>query len=307
MRSTAPLALILLATASLAHADVLHDAGEALGVYYRHVRELTRVPTSPDELPSADQCDADVAAWKGKGVKDGDRIVSFDFNAHPQAKDNAIDFAEMPAVCAAYRPLYAAYKLDFDLELYDSTLMKVRDGFIKPGDGVLTAAELDRLERAGDPAACKATVLAAAGTNAAMKTNGSSGRLSLADFDAKVCDVLATVMPPFLADARAALAANTEQTAAPYTAAGIAGAKLALLVKYDGVEWRLVGGKVTGEPAKLAKASVLFQWLEGDDPDDPRYVIHTIRKYRFKGNALVDSSERQYRRKAGAPVGNVWK
>lgn len=307
MHRTALLALILLTVATTARADVLHDAGDQLGVYYRRVRELTRVPTSPDELPSADQCDADVAAWKAKGVKDGDRIVSFDFNAHPKATDNAIDFAEMPAVCAAYRPLYEAYKLDFDLRLYDSTLMKVRDGFVKPGDGVLTAAELDRLERAGDAKACKATVLAAAGKNAAMKTNGISGRLTLADFDTKVCDVLATVMPPFLADARAALAANSEKTAAPYTAVGIAGAKLALLVKYDGVEWRLVGGKVTDDPAILAKASVLFQWLEADDPDDARYVIHTIRKYRFKGNALVTSSEKQYRRKAGAPIGNVWK
>lgn len=308
MHRKLPLAIILLATiTATAHADVLHDAGDALGVYYRRLQELTRSPTSTDELPSADQCDADVAAWNAKGIATGDRIVSYDFNAHPKAVDNAIELGEMTAICAAYRPLYAAYKLDYDLRQFDSTLMKVRDGFVKPGDGVLTATEIDRLERTGDAKACKATVLAAAGKDAGMKTTGVSGRLSLADFDTKVCDVLATVMPPFVTEARAKLATNTEAAAAPYKAAGIGGDKLALIVKYDGVEWRLVGGKATDDPATLAKASVLFQWLEADDPDDARYVVHTIRRYKFKANALVDQSEKQYRRKAGAPVGNVWK
>jgi hypothetical protein len=297
-------AIITLATVS-AHADVLHDAGDELGVYYKYVGQLTRSPTSSDELPP--DCDGAVARWKAKGVKDDDRIVSYDFNAHPDAKDNAIPMSVMAKVCADYAPLYEVYKLDYDLRQFDSTLLKVRDGFVKPGDGVLTTAEIDRLERTGDAKACKATVVAAAGKNAKLKTNGVSGRLSLADFDAKVCDVLATVMPPFVTEARAKLAANTVAAAAPYRAAGIAGDKLALIVKYDGVEWRLVGGKVTDDPATLAKASVLFQWLEADDPDDARYVVHTIRRYKFKGDALVNQSEKQYRRKAGAPVGNVWK
>src|SRR5947207_15735259 len=110
MPNKATLVVAIVVVASTAHADVLHDAGDQLGVYYASVRQLTRSPTSSDELRSADQCDADVAAWKAKGVKDGDRIVSYDFNAHPKAVDNAIEMSEMPAVCAAYRPLYEAYK-----------------------------------------------------------------------------------------------------------------------------------------------------------------------------------------------------
>ena len=55
------------------------------------------------------------------------------------------------------------------------------------------------------------------------------------------------------------------------------------------------------------RAAVLFQWLEGDDPGDARYVIHTIRKYRFKGNALAGTSEQQVRRLRGKDVGDVFR
>jgi hypothetical protein len=304
-----PIALV--ATASTARADskdeLLRQAGEQLGVYYKWVTALTRTPTSSEELPPAERCDADVKAWKDKGVKDGDRIFSYDFNAHPKAKDNTIPLSEMKTVCIAYRALYAPYKIDHDLRIFDGTLMKIRDGVVKPGDSVLTAHVIDTYEQQGDPAACKATVAAATAADPTMLTNGISGRLTLTEYETKVCEPLAKLHPQFIADARAALAKNTAATMAPYTAAGIGGAKLELLAKYDGVSWRLPGGAVTDDPKRLAKASTLFQWLEAEDKDDSRYIVHTIRKYRFKGNDLVDTSEKQYRRKQGAPVGNVFK
>jgi len=300
------------AVSSLAHADAAHDellrsAGDQLGVYYKHVRELTRTPTSSDDLPSADQCDADVKAWRAKGVKDADRIFSYDFNAHPKAKDNTIALSEMPAICQAYRPLFAAYKIDHDLVRFDSVLMKIRDGFVKPGDSVLTANVITEYERTGDPAACRAAVAAAKALDPTMLTRGSAGALTLPEFETQVCAELARLQPAFITDARAALRKNVERTMAPYVAAGIGGKKLDLMIQYDGVYWRLPGGARTDDPKTLAKATTLFHWLEAADPEDARYVVHTIRKFRFKGNDLVDVTEKQYRRKQGADVGKVFK
>lgn len=286
-----------------AHGDLLNDAGAQLGKYYALVRQLTSTPASPEVLPSADQCDADVAAWKKRGVKDADRIFSYDFNAHPKAKNNTIAMADMPAVCAAYRPLYAAYKLGHDLTGYDETLLKVRDKLVVPGDSVLTAPVIDGYARSGDPAACRAAVAAAKQADPTMLAQGATKTYTIAEFETKVCDGLAAVMPTFLADARAALAKATEAAKAPYVAAGIGGKKLELLVQYQGVYWRLPGGTRTDDPKRLAAAATLFQWLEAPDPADAGYTIHTIRKYRFKGDDLLGVSEKQYRKRTGVDLG----
>jgi hypothetical protein len=284
--------------------DLLAEAGAQLGKYYALVLELKRSPTSGDELPSAAQCEADVKAWRAKGVGDADRIFSYDFNQHPKAKDkpNTIPMSEMPAVCAAYAPLYAAYKLDFDLRALDGVLMRVRDKFVKPGDSVLTSTVIDWYETTGDPKTCAAAVVAARQADPKRKIDTSVGALTLDEYETKVCGELAAIMPGFVKDARAALAKAQQEAAAPLVAAGIAGDKLALLAKYQGLYWRLKGGDRTDDPKKLAAASVLFQWLEAPDPADPEYVIHTIRKYTFKGNAAAGTSEKTYRKKKGVDL-----
>jgi len=290
--------IVLSSTLAIAgdRAELLRAAGEDLGQYYRNVLALTRTPTSSETLKSPDDCTAAIAAWKAKGVKDDDRIFSYDFNQHPNAKNNTIALADMPAVCAQYRPLYARYKVVFDLQRFAGTLMKIRDGFVKPGDSVLSENLIAEYERLGDAAACRATVAAAAQIDPKL----------VIDFEAKVCGELAKIVPPFIAAARKALAERREQLLAKYRGAGIAGDKLALIAKYEGVAWRLVGGKRTDDPAELARASILFQWLEADDPD-PRYVVHTIRRYRFTGNALAGTSEQQVRRLRGKDVGDVFR
>ena len=304
---------LVLGASPLAHAgdraELLRAAGEDLGQYYRNVLALTRTPTSADTLKSPDDCVAAIAAWKAKGVKDADRIFSYDFNQHPSAKNNTIALSDMPAVCTQYRPLYARYKVVFDLDRFAGTLLKIRDSFVKPGDSVLTETVIAEYEKLGDGAACKASVKAATDIDPKLviRGAGSVGTVALADFDAKVCDALGKVVPPFIAAARTALAERQKEVLAKYSAAGIAGDKLALIAKYEGVAWRLVGGKRTDDPKELAKAAVLFQWLEGDDPADSRYTIHTIRKYRFKGNTLANTSEQQVRRLDGKDVGDVFR
>jgi hypothetical protein len=119
-------------------------------------------------------------------------------------------------------------------------------------------------------------------------------------FQAAVCDPLAVVVPEVIGKARAAEIARLAKVAAPFVAAGISGEKLALMVQYADVYWRLPGGERTGDPKQLAAASRLFQWLEAADRADPRYVVHTIRRYEFKGNAKGPVTEAQHRLLKGA-------
>jgi hypothetical protein len=46
----------------------------------------------------------------------------------------------------------------------------------------------------------------------------------------------------------------------------------------------------------------MFTWSTSD-PDDNDYVIHTVRKYLFKGNNLVRTSEKTFRKRRGEELG----
>ena len=88
----------------------------------------------------------------------------------------------------------------------------------------------------------------------------------------------------------------------PYIKAGIKGDKLELMVQYDGSVF-LPGGAMPSHNLKqYADASSLFVWLTSD-PDDNDYVVHTVRKYQFKGNKLVRDSEKTFRKPRGAKLG----
>jgi hypothetical protein len=209
----------------------------------------------------------------------------------------------MKALVASYRPLYARYKVAFDLWKAENALKSMRD-YTKPDESYVDGQMIVDNERWGDPDACRAAVTAARALDPELRVG--SDRLSLDDFAAKVCEPLGTVTRGWVSAARAALRARNEAAAAPYAAAGIKGDKLDLIVSYSGVYWRLKGGERTDDPKKLADASVLFQWLEAPDRADPRWTIHTIRRYEFKGNSLAGVSEKQYRRPKGADVSDVF-
>ncbi|HZI44746.1 MAG TPA: hypothetical protein VFD53_05980 [Ilumatobacter sp.] len=306
--------LVLLAAvaglSSRAHAggkdELLRSAGEELGRYYRAVLILTADPASNADLPP-DDCADDVKEWKDKGVKDADRIFSFDFNQHPKAKQNTIAMADMLDVCGQYARLHAGYQLHVDLRRFDGVLLRIRDKFVKPGDSVLTRTVIDTYERDGSPAACRTTVAAAKARDPMLVINTGTSTYTIAEYEAKVCDQLAALHPTFIADARTELRKAIEKTMAPYVAAGIGGQKLEMMIRYDGVYWRLPGGARTDDPKTLAAASILFHWLEAEDAEDPNYVLHTIRKFTFKGNDLVKVGERAYRKKKGAALGKVFK
>lgn len=95
--------------------------------------------------------------------------------------------------------------------------------------------------------------------------------------------------------------ANAAKARAPFMKAGIEGDKLALMLQYDGSVF-LPGGAASDNLRRYAAASSLFVWLTSD-PDGDDYVVHTVRKYQFKGNKLVRDSEKTYRKKRGANLG----
>jgi hypothetical protein len=288
--------------------ELLRSAGAALGKYYVNLKMLRADPASQgvlqaDALRSADECDADIALWRSKGVQDADPIFSYDFNDHPQAQKNTLALMEMEAICKEYRPLYARYKVAYDLLQAEGVLKRMQE-YLKPDDPAITANMIAEYERLSNPVTCENALNDARKLDPAMKAGRKN--LSLGAFQAEVAGVLAAVAPQWIAAARAAFRARNETLAAPYIAAGIGGQKLDLIVSYGGIYWRLEGGERTDDPRKLAEASVLFHWLSAKDSDDPRFEINTIRRYRFNGNALAEVTEKRYRRREGASLDDAF-
>jgi len=88
---------------------------------------------------------------------------------------------------------------------------------------------------------------------------------------------------------------------APYLKAGIKGDKLDLMLEYSGSLF-LAGKRAPTGLKPYAAASTMFSWSTSD-PDDNDYVVHTVRKYMFKGNTLVKTSEKTYRTRRGENLG----
>lgn len=96
----------------------------------------------------------------------------------------------------------------------------------------------------------------------------------------------------------AAKAAKRAEIAKKYEAEGAKGARLELLIEYDDVYWYGKGcGEKLDDPKTLAKAVMLFQWMENSDG------THTIRKYLFNGNAVKAKTERTFPTEAAAYKG----
>ncbi len=283
---------------------LLEEAGEALGKYYADLKRVRNNPRTIDVLRPPEDFEAEIEAWREKGLEGGDRVSHYEFYDHPEQKDNAVPFSAMKALLAEYRPLYAAYKAVFDLSMAENAFRSMSD-YVKPDESFITAETIADCERKGDPKACLAALKAARAVDPEMRVGMRS--MSLDEFEAQICKPLGEVTRGWTAAARAALRARNEKAAAPYQAAGIGGQKLDLIVAYAGVSWRLKGGEASDEPKKLAKASVLFHWLDAPDRIDPRYMINTIRRYEFKGNDLAGVSEERFRRPKGADLSDAFK
>jgi hypothetical protein len=221
---------------------------------------------------SPDQCFRDLADAKASGIDGTQKIESMVFNDHPRATGDLatgywITVDDASYYCARYKNR-AAFLPHWSV-LADAARRKsaYNDGVVAPEADTATVV-----------AACHAALTAAeqAGVSADYVVDLSGEQLPFGRLGAEICDGLAASVD----NARRAVAALR----AKYEKHGAKGERLELLIQYDSVYWTLPGGKRTDDPRTLATAKVLFQLLEADDPVDARYVIHTVRKYTFKGH-----------------------
>src|SRR6185503_401335 len=126
--------------------------------------------------------------------------------------------ADMLDVCGQYARLHAGYKLATDLVRFDGVLMRIRDKVVQPGDSVLTGSVIDTYEQDGSPTACRTAAAAAKARDPVMVIKTGTATYTIAEYETKVCDELATLHPPFIAAARAELRKAIEKTMAPYVA-----------------------------------------------------------------------------------------
>ncbi|HEY5952054.1 MAG TPA: hypothetical protein VIV40_41440 [Kofleriaceae bacterium] len=86
----------------------------------------------------------------------------------------------------------------------------------------------------------------------------------------------------------------------PFIKAGFKGDKLELMVAKDGYLW-LAGKRSPDSMKPWLKASVMFS-SAASQPDGAGYVTHTVHKYVFKGNTLVNTIDKTYRLRQGAEL-----
>jgi hypothetical protein len=84
---------------------------------------------------------------------------------------------------------------------------------------------------------------------------------------------------------------------AKYTKLGITGDRLDNFVYYDSVQWKVSGCVSEENLQKLKRAAVLFQWLEHSDG------TYGVRRFQFRGDKLVRTSEQRYLTSAAATRG----
>lgn len=307
LRSTLPLlAGLSMAPATAAASGQPGDMAEAgfrLGRIYAGLRALRRDPDTRDILRTPDAVDAEIEAWRKKGLRDQTLIRDGEFSEHPEAKQAQIPFGLMTGIAQEYRERYQLYLVKFGLRAAVQTLKSIREGYVKPTED-LEASQIASKERDGNSTRCAELVALGRTLDPAM-TIAYDWTLDM--IEKEICPALAEHVPAWVATARASYRARRAKEAAPFVAAGITGEKLDLLVTYVGVSWRLPGGEKTDAPARLAKAPVLYQLLDSQDKDDPRYLIYTVRRYQFSGDRIARVSESQARRHYQAAVSDLFR
>jgi hypothetical protein len=126
-----------------------------------------------------------------------------------------------------------------------------------------------------------------AGSAPTTKLRVETGEVALEDLQ-KTCQAAIDYGTAFNALIQEEQKAKRAEIAKTYEAAGIMGAKLELMIDYDGVYWRNTKCEKTDDVAELAKAKVLIHWLENADGSQ------TIRRYTFKGKKVA-KTEKTYK------------
>jgi len=274
--------------------------GNLMQVWYR-----ASVTGFPSGIPSAydsryqpGECAKATAAEKKAGAKPSDTLVG-DYKGHPNAKavgDRfSVTFADAPAICTAYE---AQLKIALGMNAIKKSAAYMKDKKAAP-----TAADAKGFNSgAGDGTVamgkdCIATIdaIIKAGSAPTTKLKVESGEVALEDLK-KTCQAAIDYGTALNALLQEEQKAKRAEIAKKYEAAGIKGAKLALLIEYDDVYWRNTKCEKTDDVAELAKAKVLIHWLENADGRQ------TIRRYTFNANK-VSKTETTYNTEAAARKG----
>ncbi len=143
---------------------------------------------------------------------------------------------------------------------------------------------------------CGAAVDAAlaGGVPADAKVKVVADEVTLADGKQKYCDALIAWSKSYGERSKQAKAEGDAAVREKYAQHGVKGDRLRLFMEYDDVYWRGKGCEIVDDRAALAKAAVLFHWLENSDG------THTIRRYQLKGPKLVKTTNKTYKTEAAA-------
>ena len=256
------------------------------------------IPSAYDDRFQAGACAKAVGEEKKAGAKPGDTIAG-DFKGHPKAKESggqfSIPFSEAAAICDAHEAKLAI-ALGHEAIRKSVSYMKDKKGAPTAADAAgFNSGAADTTVAMGK--ACLATIDAMIKDGAAPTSTFQveTGAAKLEDLK-KTCQAAIDYGMAFNAHIAEAQKAKLAEKAKKYEAAGIKGAKLALMIEYDDVYWRNTKCEKTDDVAELAKAKVLIHWLENADG------TQTIRRYTFNGGK-VSKTEKKYLTEAAAQRG----
>lgn len=274
---------LMLAAAAPAHADELTDKyRESFRYYGRFAFEVNRTPSGARiDNKSPDDCVKEIAKAKLEGVP-ANTVFTLDYEDKLPKK---VPFSEIQqTVCV---PFERAVRI-----------AQVAHAIYEAQDRAMWITQINKDTHDPEEAA---TLLETAKqcTEAAALVDGLGAgdyelhleqlTLHMDEANEKVCIPLMTAAKAFGKEVTAAKAAREAEQYGPFKKAGIGGDKLEVC----GQNWRSnirgVGGGVLS-PAQIKKASVLFVRL-GPATDTGLY---SLRRFAFKGDKLVSSTEKNF-------------
>jgi hypothetical protein len=276
-------------------------SGEDVGKYVTARQELiddiAAFGQSGRRLPETADCLGAVDRARKTGAK---QLTNDAFKSIGTATGNtyAITIDRAGQVCSDYAPYETIAKeagaLDFAQA--DAITLKPETGYSAAGlqvfiDGKKCRAAADAIASAKLPPSLPFHI----------RGGGNGIDVTVGDVKQKVCEHISQVARDILGASAAADKKDTER----FTKYGIAGDRLDLLKKNWGFLF-LPGGRSSNDVKTYASAPIIFEWTTSD-PDDADMVTHTVRRYQFKSNKLVNTTEKTYRKRKGDKLGDVFR
>jgi hypothetical protein len=305
MTKLAGLLVVLAPSVALADAktDAIQRAADDLAGFSGRLDPKS--PWSPRNLDEASykpaECDNKLAAAKKSGIKPTDVLKSNSFEYHPKAKPTGkqyefqIEFADADWICTAFATRFKLESAVVPMREAAEFMAGKTSPTAADARGFNTGAGKSVVDK-GQACIKAADQLIKDGVAPTTKVVLKSGESTL-EGGKKHCQAMIEYGTRFEEFIAVEQKAKRAERAKKYEDAGIKGAKLALMIEYDDVYWRGAGCEKIDDIPVLAKASVLFQWLENSNG------THTIRKYVFAGNAVKGKSEKTFKTEEAAYKG----